>query len=246
MSIDYSWAKATGGALSARQRRQLLSPLLRVIVGDPARRARMGARASWRRRARSRRPALAGLPPREGRRAGGADVLSPHVLEHSYRTYLFGLTLAAIDGKGVDEELGYVSSCCTTCIWSTPTPGRCFAVVGRARGALRAGPWRRPGARRTIGAAIAGHIHPGASDDMSDPAGFVSGGAFVDVAGVRLEQMDPAFVARLLERHPRLEFKRHLLKAWADERKGCQRAARKWLTRYAAFPLLVRMAPFEE
>jgi hypothetical protein len=81
---------------------------------------------------------------------------------------------------------------------------------------------------------------------VSDPAGFVSGGAFVDVAGVRLEQMDPAFVAQLLERHPRLEFKRHLLKAWADESKAVPKGRAQWLTRYAAFPLLVRMAPFEE
>lgn len=33
-----------------------------------------------------------------------------------------------------------------------------------------------------MGAAFAGHITVGAADDLSDPAGFVSAGAFVDVA----------------------------------------------------------------
>jgi hypothetical protein len=245
--IDYDWAMATGGALSARQRRQLLAPLLRVIVGDPARRARMalGRRGDG-------ALDLDALRWPDSRLARDAeqeahDVLSPHVLEHSYRTYLFGLTLAAIDGKRVDEELGYVSSLLHDLQLEHPTPGRCFAVVGGERAerfALDHG--ADPQRAATIGAAIAGHITPGASDDVSDPAGFVSGGAFVDVAGVRLEQMDPAFVAQLLERHPRLEFKRHLLKAWADERKAVPKGRAQWLTRYAAFPLLVRMAPFEE
>ncbi|MGB0092997.1 MAG: hypothetical protein WBP81_10760, partial [Solirubrobacteraceae bacterium] len=40
--------------------------------------------------------------------AEAREALSPHVLEHSYRTYLFGLVLASIDTVRVDEELAYV------------------------------------------------------------------------------------------------------------------------------------------
>jgi hypothetical protein len=85
--IDYNWAKATGRALSARQRRPLLAPLLRVIVGDPARRARMalGRRGDGALDLDALRwpdSLLARDPEQEAR-----DVLSPHVHEHSYRTY---------------------------------------------------------------------------------------------------------------------------------------------------------------
>src|SRR5262249_20426354 len=39
--IDWSWAVATGGALSRRQRRQLLTPLLRTVLSYSAGRARL-------------------------------------------------------------------------------------------------------------------------------------------------------------------------------------------------------------
>jgi len=144
MSIDYSWAKATGERLSAAPRRQLLSSAAARDRRDPARRARMASGHRGDGAARSRRLRWPD-PPREGRRAGGARRPLPHVLEHSYRTYLFGLTLAAIDGKGVDEELGTCRPCAPTCIWSTRRPGRCFAVVGasaRSASALTMAPTR--------------------------------------------------------------------------------------------------------
>jgi HD superfamily phosphodiesterase len=38
------------------------------------------------------------------------DVLSPHVLRHSHRTYLFGLALAKAGRVTIDEELCYVAA----------------------------------------------------------------------------------------------------------------------------------------
>jgi hypothetical protein len=52
--------------------------------------------------------------------------LSPHVLEHSYRTYLFGLVPASIDTVHVDEELASSRRCCVTSSSSTrPRPVLC-------------------------------------------------------------------------------------------------------------------------
>ena len=63
---------------------------------------------------------------------------------------------------------------------------------------------------------------------------------------MRLGEMDPAWVARLLERYPRRELKRHLRVAGAAERRAVPSGRAQWLTRYAAFPMLVAMAPFDE
>jgi hypothetical protein len=175
------------------------------------------------------------------------DELSPHVREHCYRTYLFGLALAAIDGVRVDEELVYVASLLPDLRVEHPTPGRCFAVAGaelaqafvRERGAP-------PERAEAIAAAIAGHITVGAAEEIANPDGFVSAGAIVDVAGVRMHELDPAWVRAVLDRHPRLGFRRRLLAAFKAESKAVPAGRIRWRNRYAAFPLLIRAAPFDE
>lgn len=246
-SIDWTWATTTGGALSARQRRQLLTPLLRSALAIPAARIRL---------ARGRRGTgavdLEALRWPDSKLARAAeeeahDVLTPHVLQHSYRAYLFALALAAIDGVPVDEELGYVSCLLHDLTLEHPTPGRCFAVTGGERAerfALDHG--AAPDRATTIGAAVCGHITVGVTEDLSDPAGFVAAGANLDVTGARMAETDPAFIRGVLERHPRLEFKRHMRAAWAAEGRAMPTGRTRWLTTHAAFPTLIRLAPFSE
>ncbi|WP_354700891.1 hypothetical protein DSM112329_01183 [Paraconexibacter sp. AEG42_29] len=245
--MDWDWATATGGALSARQRRQLLSPLLRTVVAYPVERLRLatgrrGAGAVDLDTLRWPDSALARAAEDEAR-----DVLSPHVLQHSYRTYLFALALAAVDGVAVDEELGYVSCLLHDLHLEHPTPGRCFAVVGGERAAAFATAHGADAAQaRHVGAAVGGHITMGANDDLRDPAGFVSAGAILDVAGVRMADTDPEWIDAVLARHPRLGFRRHLMAAWKAEAAAVPAGRARWLNRYAGFPLLIRLAPFDE
>lgn len=245
--IDWDWATSTGGALSARQRRQLLTPLLRLVVAMPAARLRLasGRRGSGGLDLETLRwpdSQLARDAEQEAR-----DVLTPHVLQHSYRTYLFALALAAVDGVAVDEELGYVSCLLHDLTLEHPTPGRCFAVTGGERAqrfALEHG--AEPDRATAIGAAVCAHITPGAAEDLSDAGGFVSAGANLDVTGTRMADTDPEFIRAVLARHPRLGFKRHVLRAWAAEGRAMPDGRSRWLTTRAAFPLLIRAAPFAE
>jgi hypothetical protein len=245
--IDWDWATSTGGALSARQRRQLLTPLLRVAVAMPAARIRLalGRRGTGCLDLDALRWPDSGLARAAEDEA--REVLSPHVLQHSYRTYIVALALAAIDGAAVDEELAYVSCLLHDVTLEHPTLGRCFAVTGGERAerfALAHG--AAPERAATIGAAVCGHISVGAAEDLSDPAGFVSAGANLDVTGARIVETDPAFIRAVLERHPRLQFKRHMRQAWAAEGRAMPEGRSRWLTTHAAFPLLVRTAPFAE
>jgi hypothetical protein len=245
--IDWSWAVATGGLLSSRQRRQLLSPLLRTVVGYSATRTRLalGRRGTGGVDLDSLRwpdSKLARAAEEEAR-----DVLSPDLLAHSYRTFLFGLSLAAVDAARVDEELCYVACLLHDLHLGDPTPGRCFAVVGGERAerfALDHG--EAPDRAAVVGAAVAAHITPGAGDDLSDPGGFVSAGAFMDVSGARIDELAPGWVDDVLTRHPRHQFKKHLLGYWSDECAAVPGGRARWLTRTAGFPLLVRLAPFPE
>jgi hypothetical protein len=245
--IDWSWAVATGGALSGRHRRQLLTPLLRTVVAYSVTRTRLALgrrgtggvdidRLHW------PDSALARAAEEEIR-----DTLSPDIVAHSYRTYLFALALAALDEAKVDEELCYVACLLHDLNLGQPTPGRCFAVVGGERAeqfALDRG--ESPQRAATIGAAIAAHITAGASEDLGDPGGFVSAGAFVDVSGTRIDELAPAWVDAVLERYPRQDFKRRLAGYWSDEAKAVPDGRARWLNRAAGFPVLVRLAPFAE
>jgi hypothetical protein len=245
--LDWHWSTRSGGALTPAQRRALLKPLIRAlpaVVGD-AIRTRRGRRGQGRLDFGSIRlpdSALARAAEQEAR-----EVLSPHVLEHSYRTYFFGKALAGIDGVTVDDELVYVASLLHDLNLERPTPGRCFAVAGGERAAQFVSAHGGADERaQAVGAAIAAHITIGVSENLADPGGFVSAGAGTDVFGLRMSELSAQWVDDLLSRHPRLDFKRHLLRAWAAESAAVPDGRAAWMTRYAAFPVLVRLAPYSE
>jgi hypothetical protein len=245
--IDWEWATRTGGNLSAHQKRQLVVPLVRMAARYPAMRVRLalGRRGT----AQLDLDALV-WPDSTLARAAEAEareILSPYLLEHSYRTYVFGRLLAQMDRVAVDEELTFVSSMLHDSGFEHPTPGRCFAVVGGERAERFAADHAAASARAAqIGAAIAGHLTVGVAEDLSDPAGFVSAGSLVDITGFRLAAMDPRWVDDLHARHPRHDLRRRLPPAWKAEGRAVPGGRAQWITRYGAFPMLVRFAPFRE
>ena len=129
------WATATSGNLTSADRVRFLAPILRTTVQYTAGRLRM---------------ALGLLPPRVGtldldrlvlpdsKLADDAlrecrETLTPSMQNHSLRTFVFGLALANLDGVRLDVEHLYVASLLHDIALETPTPGRCFAVVGAER-----------------------------------------------------------------------------------------------------------------
>ena len=245
--IDWEWTVRSHGRLSNRQKLQLVPPLVRGVLAYPSARLRLATG-----RCGSARLDLDALDWPDSKLAREAtvearEVLTSHVLEHSFRTYLFGLLLAQLSEVTVDRELAFVSCMLHDTQLEHPTPGRCFAVAGGERAerfALDHG--ADPELAAQIGAAIAGHITPGAAADLSDPAGFVSAGALADITGVGLQDIDPAWVDEVHARHPRHDLRRHLLGAWRNEGRAMPAGRARWLTRYGAFPMLLRAAPFDQ
>ena len=143
-----AWALASGGNLTARERRSLLAPILRTTVSYTARASAHGARPAPRAHgdARSGEPALAG---HEARARGRARVpRNPHaaMANHSRPDLRVRPRARRPRREPVDLEELYVASLLHDLALEAPTPGRCFAVVGAERArALRAR--RRRGAR---------------------------------------------------------------------------------------------------
>ncbi|MFF0546840.1 HD domain-containing protein [Nocardia thailandica] len=245
-TLDWNWARETGGNLTTPQRLALLGPLLRTLPGFVPGRIRLALG----RRGPGRAPLdEAAVPDTPLARAAEDEVrgaLSDTVLAHSYRTYFFARALAGLDGVDYDGEIAYVSCLLHDIALESPVPGRCFAVRGgeRAAGfALRHG--CDPERADAIGAAVAAHVTPGVAADLADPGGFVSAGASVDVLGDRLADLDAAWVDELLTRYPRQDFKRALVAAFTAEAAAVPGGRIRWLNRNGFLPL-IRLAPFPE
>ncbi|WP_062989922.1 HD domain-containing protein [Nocardia anaemiae] len=244
--LDWAWAQNTGGNLTSAQRRQLTGVMLGMMPGlvIDALRARTGYRGSARLElADARLPdtKLVREAEREAR-----TVLSPTLLEHSYRTYWFARVLAAVDGADYDDELAYASCLLHDIALEHPTAGCCFAVTGARRAiAITLAAGEAPARAQDLAAAIAGHMTPGASADLSDPAGFVAAGTSLELTGARLSEFDPAWVRELLGLHPRLGFKQAAVQAIRAESAAVPRGRTAWLAAWG-FELLITASAFPE
>ncbi len=108
----FEWVAATGGQLTAAERRRLLRPLAVAHAANAVGRTAMLIHLNSGRRAgidpASLRPptsALASAAEHEAR-----SRLSPALLNHSYRTYAFGAALGALANIDVDRELLFAAA----------------------------------------------------------------------------------------------------------------------------------------
>ncbi|MEV6321390.1 phosphohydrolase [Nocardia sp. NPDC051787] len=244
--LDWAWAQNTSGNLTGAQRRQLTAVMFGIMPGllVDALRARLGYRGTV-----QLELADARLPDtrlvREAETEARA-VLSPTLLEHSYRTYWFARVLAGIDGRDYDDELAYVSCLLHDLALERPTPGCCFAVTGARRAiALAVAAGETPERAQDLGAAVAGHMTLGVSADLSDPAGFVAAGTSLDLYGARLSEFDPVWVRELLLLHPRLGFKHAAVAAIRAEAAAVPGGRTAWLAAWG-LELLITASAFSE
>jgi hypothetical protein len=241
-SIDWAWALRSGGNLSTSQKLSLIRPLLGTALRYP--RSRLSVALGVRGTARLDLDEL-GWPDSALAKAAELEAreqLSPGVLEHSYRTYLFGRLLAQMAAVPVDAELAFVTSILHDLQLEHRTPGRCFAVTGAERAqqfVLDHGV--SPDTSARVGAGVAAHLTVGAADDLADLGGFVSAGAFVDITGYGLHAIDPAWVEELHARHPRHGLQRYLLETLKQEAKDVPDGRIRWMSRYGSFRTLLRL-----
>lgn len=175
-------------------------------------------------------------------------VSPPALVGHCRRTHAFGAALLHQQGRAFDAELLYVASMLhdlglTDEFEDGVTPfERRGAEVAR-RTLLAEGVPMESAA--LVHDAIALHLEATAADDPRPEVAGVTLGAAVDVLGLRLSDLPAGFVARVVEEHPRLEFKTMLIDAIARQvRLKPQSRIARHVERYD-FTALVAAAPFE-
>lgn len=247
-SLD--WVASTDGRLSPPERRTLIRPLLgtqvRMAVGRTAAVLRIAPG-----RHREVDPSRLGLPYSVltvAAREAAERTLSPSLLNHSYRTYLFGAALAQLERVDVDRELLLAAALLHDTGLRPAVPGVDFTLAS-AKVALdvaeRAG--LSSSATRVMRDAITLHHSPDVMLGTDGPVAYLlSAGAALDVVGLRSWSLPRGLLDQIVSQHPRLAFKREFTSAAAAEAAAVPGGRMDLLRRYGAFDLAIRFAPFPE
>jgi hypothetical protein len=167
---------------------------------------------------------------------------------HSYRTWLFGGMLAALDRVQLDDEQFYCAALLHDHGIAQTVPGQDFTLRSADRVIACAA---RAGADQSVGEAIADavcvHMTPGVTVERDGAVGcYVQAGAMVDGGGLRLADIAPDNREAVLARHPRgAGFKDEFANAIRREARAVP-AGRFALLARLGFPLVIRLAPLHD
>jgi hypothetical protein len=243
-----AWTRRTNGQLTGAERRRLIAAIVagqwdymlglaKLLLG----RVPAGAAAI---------DVTAFSPPDTAlaREAEAACREQPaSIVGHSYRTWLFGNALAALDSVALDAEQFYCASLVHDYGIAEVVRGQDFTVRSAARALACV---ERAGADASLGEAIADaicvHATPGVTVEQDGAVGcYVQAGAMVD-AGQRLGDIAQRNRKEVLARHPRgTGFKGELSAMIRNEAHAVPGGRFALLTRMG-FPLLVRVAPLRD
>jgi hypothetical protein len=243
------WTERTGGVLTARECLSLAPPLLRGELGILTGRIAMALRIHSGRR---RYIDPASLVPPDSALARDAevaaeDLLTPALLNHSRRSYTWGAAIAALQGITFDRELLYVAALFHDTGIPSPVPHVDFTV----RSAALAREFTEShhvaaDDRELVANAIALHHTPGVGLEAGAEAYLMSAGAGVDVFGLRSNEVPDAVRKGVVQKYPRLGFKREFAGLIRAEAKQVPRGRAWYLHRFAASDLTIRLAPFRD
>ena len=245
----HDWVDRTGGQLTGAERRSLLRPLARTHAVNAVGRLSMLVRLNSGLRVQVDPARL--VPPSSALTRAAVEqaqrLLTPALLNHSYRTFAFGAALGALEGLTVDAELLFAAALLHDTglptsdenVDFTRDSARIARDVAEKVGLSSA-------ATETMRTAITLHYSPRVPLARGPVAYLLSAGAGVDVAGLRSWQLPPALVAAVVEEHPRLGFKSEFATAFRTEAARVPRGRAKFLRSYGAFDLAIKLAPFRD
>ncbi len=171
--------------------------------------------------------------------------LSPALLNHSYRTYAYGAALGELHDVDVDHELLYAAALLHDVGLPTPVPRvdftRASAQVARD---VAEDVGLSTAATDVLRDAITLHHTPGVTLAQGPVAFLLSAGAGLDVVGLRAWELPSDQIAEILAEYPRVGFKREFAAAFRAEAQQVPSGRGAFLTRYGAFSLAIKAAPF--
>jgi hypothetical protein len=157
--------------------------------------------------------------------------LDPMVVEHGYRSYLYGRALGHLEGIECDEEALFAATMFHDYAFETmdSLTDRCFTLAGAevAAQALESAPLSES-QRHDVLDAISLHLNPTVPRERGATQYLAHEGIVLDVLGLRSWHLDSAGIRRTFERHPRHGFTvrgEPLLRAHGRRVHGCRAGA---------------------
>lgn len=137
------------------------------------------------------------------------SALEPTVIEHSYRSYIYGRALGVAEGIECDEEALFAATMFHDYAFMTmgSLTDKCFTLAGAEDAApVLAGSPLSESVRNDVLEAITLHLNPSVPREQGAVQHLTHDGVLLDVLGVRGWELDPDGVRRVAESHPRLGF----------------------------------------
>ena len=243
------WTARTGGNLTPAERRRLVADLARVHVGNAVGRLGVLLRMNRGRNAYVAPGRLAppDSPLTRASREAAMAALPGTLLNHGYRTYVFGRALGELEEVEVDADLLFAAAMLHD-VGLVLATGREDFTLTSARVAREVSD--RVGlstsATQTLQTAITMHHNPRVTLAAGPVAYLLAAGAGLDVVGLRCWDLPRATLAGAVASHPREGFKESFTHAWAHEAARVPRGRARLLRRYGALSAAIALAPFEE
>jgi hypothetical protein len=243
------WTLRTGGRLEAADRRRLVADLATVHLRNAAGRLSMLVHLNSGRHAQVSPERL--LPPDSALTRAAEDAavrrLPATLLNHSYRTYTFGMALGELEQLEVDTELLFAAAMLhDTGLMLRSGPDDFTLASARLAQEVAEQVGLSTSATETLQTAITMHHSPRVTPAAGTVPYLLSAGAGVDVVGLRSWELPPDTLAAAIWKHPRDAFKEYFSRAWQEEAARVPQGRARLLRRYGAFAVAIRLAPFAE
>lgn len=163
------------------------------------------------------------VPPDTPAVRAAAELIALHepaaLVQHSWRTYLFGRLFALRDGVTADAEvLALAALLHDLALGRRDHTWECFAHDGAEQALdILAAQGIDAARQRRVVDAICLHLRVGVPVSLGAEAHLVHAGAALDVAGSRMPDLSPRLVRAVLDRHPRLDLVDVLLQGFGEE-----------------------------
>lgn len=157
--------------------------------------------------------------------------LEPMVIEHGYRSYLFGRALGQAEGLECDPEALFAATMFHDFAFARigEIERECFTLAGAEEAArLLASSSLGEDRHRDVLDAITLHLNPTVPRERGAVQHLAHDGIGLDVLGMRAWELDREGIGRTFERHPRHGFNRKaipLLRTNGRRAPGCRAAA---------------------
>ncbi len=172
------------------------------------------------------------------------DLQSHPVVNHGFRTWVFGSALAHIDGADIDPELFYAASLLHDAGIEHVEPNVCFTKrsAESARSAAEQSNVGHDEALQMM-TGIGSHITPGLRYETSPLGFYIQAGAMADLAGLRVWELPKDLRSRAGHSYPRNDVHEVLSRCWRAEAKAVPKGRAHFAERWGAFSKLVRWFP---